>query len=364
MTFREEFWDAFSKIEISRDLLPEKAAEKLNEIEARLRPHLPKSVFKYRSCNSRNFDALARNVIYAVPASYMNDPFDGLVYVDIDKIINDIKYGQSREFWEHIKEYGKLPESMEAFLTKESYDELLKLLTSLTNDEIEEKERTNSENLPDLISSVRSLVESLLVELQKTTLICSFASDYKQSSMWAYYAEDHTGYVVEYPVNGDRLDKCATCSKCYRGCHKNKVRAQLYPMVYLEERYDATSHIDYTLGMYALQSCGITSNNVYPDMMFFDKCCLIKGKQWENESEWRVVCHQEPIMNEHIPVPVSVYPPRAIYYGARISDENYRLLHMVVQDLRAKGAEIKEYKMYMDLYSRDFTLKCKEITVN
>ena len=122
MTFREEFWDAFSKIEISRDLLPEKAAEKLNEIEARLRPHLPKSVFKYRSCNSRNFDALARNVIYAVPASYMNDPFDGLVYVDIDKIINDIKYGQSREFWEHIKEYGKLPESMEAFLTKESYD--------------------------------------------------------------------------------------------------------------------------------------------------------------------------------------------------------------------------------------------------
>ena len=77
MSFRDEFWEEFSSIEIARDLSPEKTVEKLNEIEARLRPHLPKSVFKYRACNSRNFDALARNVLYAVPASYMKTPLMG-----------------------------------------------------------------------------------------------------------------------------------------------------------------------------------------------------------------------------------------------------------------------------------------------
>lgn len=363
MNFREEFWQALSAIEISRDLPTSEATALLNEIEERLRPHLPESVFKYRACSSRNFDALARNVIYAVPASYMNDPFDGLVYVDIEKIINDIKYGQSREFLEYVKEYGKLPDAMTDFLTKESYDELLKALTCLTEAEIEEKEKINKENFPSLISGVKSLVDNLLMVLQKTTLISSFASDYKESSMWAYYAENHTGYAVEYAVNGTRFDKCAYCPKRYKDCKENKVRAHLYPIVYLDNRYDATANMDYTLGVDALRSGGIEVKQGYPDMMFFDKCCLIKGKQWEPENEWRLVCYQEPSIDDHAPVPIYVNPPKAIYYGARIAEENYRLLHSIVEKLRSAGADIKEYKMYLNPYSRDFNLKCQEIVI-
>lgn len=361
MNFREEFWQALSAIEISRDLPASETAALLNGIEERLKPHLPKSVFKYRACSSRNFDALARNVLYAVPASYMNDPFDGLVYVDIEKIINDVKWGQSREFLEYITEYGKLPEAIENFLTKESCDELLRELTCLTDDEIDEREKINQGNLQSLINSVKALVDGLLEELQKTTLISSFASDYNQTSMWAYYAADHTGYALEYAVNGSRLDRCVNCDKNYNGCQKERVRAHLYPIVYLDNRYDATAHIDYTLGVYTLQSSGMTAVACYPDMMFFDKCSLIKGKQWEPENEWRLVCHSESIIDEHIPVPIYVNPPKAIYYGARIADENFRLLHSIIERLRSEGADIKEYKMYLDPYSRDFNLKCKEI---
>lgn len=361
MNFRDEFWEEFSSIEIARDLSPEKTVEKLNEIEARLRPHLPKSVFKYRACNSRNFDALARNVLYAVPASYMNDPFDGLVYVDLDKILNDIKYGQSREFLEYVRENNRLPGSMERFLTKESYDKMLAEAKCLSDLEIEEREKVNNEILPNLLRGVESFVKYLLEELQKTTLISSLASDYNQSSMWAYYAADHTGYAVEYAVNGSRLDKCATCDKDYNGCPKNRVRAHLYPIVYMDNRYDATSHIDYTLGLYALQASGMTAVECCPDMMFFDKCCLIKGKQWESENEWRLVCHQEPLVDEHLPVPICMNPPKAIYYGERIAEENFRLLHSIVEKLRSEGADIKEYRMYLDPFSQDFNLKCKEI---
>jgi hypothetical protein len=179
--------------------------------------------------------------------------------------------------------------------------------------------------------------------------------------MWAYYAENHTGFVVEYAVNGSRFDRCVTCHKYNKDCNENKVRAQLYPIVYLDNRYDATAHIDYTLGAYALKSSGMEANQYYPDMMFFDKCCLIKGKHWESENEWRLVCHQDPIIDEHAPAPIYVNAPIAIYYGARIVDENYRLLHSIIESLRLKGANIKEYKMYLDPYSRDFNLKYKEI---
>lgn len=74
-----------------------------------------------------------------------------------------------------------------------------------------------------------------------------------------------------------------------------------------------------------------------------------------------LVCHQDLSINESVPVPIYVNPPKAIYYGARIADENYRLLHSIIEKLRSEGAEIKEYKMYLDPYSRDFNLKCNEI---
>lgn len=103
MGFREEFWQKISAIEITKDLSLEEKTNKLTQIEGFLKPFLPNSVFKYRSCNSRNMDALARNVLYAVPASYMNDPFDSLVYVDKDFIAESLRYGFSRKFVEDIR---------------------------------------------------------------------------------------------------------------------------------------------------------------------------------------------------------------------------------------------------------------------
>ena len=102
MGFREEFWQKISAIEITKDLSLEEKTNKLTQFEGFLKPFLPNSVFKYRSCNSRNMDALARNVLYAVPASYMNDPFDSLVYVDKDFIAESLRYGFSRKFVDDI----------------------------------------------------------------------------------------------------------------------------------------------------------------------------------------------------------------------------------------------------------------------
>ena len=51
----------------------------------------------------------------------------------------------------------------------------------------------------------------------------------------------------------------------------------------------------------------------------------------------------------------------AIYYGSEIAEEDLRLLHRIIEDFRAKGVVIKEYKMYLDPYSRDFNLKCREM---
>lgn len=66
-------------------------------------------------------------------------------------------------------------------------------------------------------------------------------------------------------------------------------------------------------------------------------------------------------MLEIKPVAIHTHAPCAIYYGSEIAEEDFRLLHRTIEDFRTKGVVIKEYKMYLDPYSRDFNLKCREM---
>ena len=363
MGFREEFWQKISAIEITKDLSLEEKTNKLTQIEGFLKPFLPNSVFKYRSCNSRNMDALARNVLYAVPASYMNDPFDSLVYVDKDFIAESLRYGFSRKFVEDIRTNKSLPESLKNLLPDNYAQELLDTCMMLTEEEIVDKVERNSQILQSVIDNVNSFIELCIKDLQNRSLISSFASSPSDSSMWNRYAEANKGFVLEYAVNDIRFDFCGVCSDNQtENCDKSIVQAYWYPIVYREERFDATSWVDYKIADIALSSSDMRKDGSYmPDILMYDKCCLVKGKQWESEEEWRLVCYPRYPMPEIKPVAIHTHAPCAIYYGSEIAEEDLRLLHRIIEDYKAKGITIKEYKMYLDLYSSDFNLKCKEM---
>lgn len=359
MNFREEFWQALSEIKIAKNFSHDEAEKQSAKLDELLRSHLPKRVFKYRVCDTRSIDALSRNVLYAPPASYMNDPFDSLVYVDKDYIIDSVKYGLSRKYIEDIRTQKALPESVSKILSKETAQHILDKCMSLSEDEITRMEKGNVQELDNVISNINVFIDNAIKELQKQSYICSFASSNNNPSMWNRYADNSKGFVLEYEIDSPRFDPCKTCLKAlHPDCDGSIVAAFWFPIVYLDERYDATEWVDCKVAQLvfnALEQVHI------PDLLIYDKCCLVKGKQWEGEEEWRLICYPGFHMPEVKPIAIHTPFPSAIYYGSEMAEEDYRLLHMTIEELRGKGANIKEYKMYLDPYSRDFNLKCREV---
>lgn len=290
--FRDEFWDKLSSIRIPSNTPRQDQLKLLHDIGNILQPHLPTSIFKYRACNTRNIDALSRNVIYAVPASYMNDPFDGLVYVDKEYIANSIKFALSKDFVEVIRRENKFPDDIKNFISQELAQELLTYINNLSEKEIDEIEKHNESTLNDFLQNIDIFINESIKDLQKQSLISSFGDNPCDASMWAYYAEEHKGYVLEYKVTSSTFDFCAVCRKAdTEYCDGTPVRARLYPIVYSDKRYDATEWVDSRIGTTSLRIGFGETNDYYPDILAFDKSCLIKGKQWSHENEWRIVCY-------------------------------------------------------------------------
>lgn len=139
MSFREEFWDAFTKIEIASDLSIEEKMAKLSKSSWKLRPHLPKSLYKYIECSARNLDTLTRNVLRATPVTSMNDDLDSLVYVDKYYLENSVEYGLSKNFIEDVNEHKSLPASPEKLIPAEVAKEIVDKALKLTEEEVEKR---------------------------------------------------------------------------------------------------------------------------------------------------------------------------------------------------------------------------------
>ena len=288
MGFREEFWQVLSEINIANNFLKDEKVQWLSKLESHLNNHLPDRVFKYRACDTRSIDALSRNVLYAPPASYMNDPYDSLVYVDRDYIIESIKYGYSRNYIKDIRTQKTLPKSVVKLLPEEIAQQIIDSCLNLTEEEINEIENNNSQSVQQVIDNVNMFIDKAIKELQNRSYICSFASTHSDPSMWNRYADNNKGFVLEYEVNNTRFDTCRICKDLGTSkCDGSIAQAYWYPIIYREQRFDATEWIDYKVAQMAFASLGISCKSEYiPDILIYDKCCLLKGKAWEKEEEW------------------------------------------------------------------------------
>ena len=63
----------------------------INELLTYINENKPKSLFHYRSCSERSIEAFRDNKIYFNIASNFNDPYDCLIYCDIEYILKQIQ---------------------------------------------------------------------------------------------------------------------------------------------------------------------------------------------------------------------------------------------------------------------------------
>lgn len=180
------------------------------------------------------------------------------------------------------------------------------------------------------------------VEYIKTTpkLTC-FTEDVTSLLMWAHYANKHTGYALEF----DFTDIQNNCTFCPQKCN-NEHYCELYPVVYSNNRFEATDFVGNYL-MYDLQAQSSINLPIYNDDIYsIKKILLQKNKDWEYEKEWRLItvtknCYFNRIQKR----------PKAIYVGVKATKETTNELLKI-----AKEINIPVYKMNYDYSNKEYKL--------
>lgn len=168
----------------------------------------------------------------------------------------------------------------------------------------------------------------------ESTSVC-FSEDINSVLMWSHYSEYHKGFALGYDLRSFLLP--------------NKENLGLFPVVYSDQRYNATQYLCYWVGN--LLKLPLKNQDTLAQI----KLLLYKSKECEYEKEWRLInCHNKDVFNKC--AEPHIIRPNSIYYGCRISDENRREFHEY-----AIEKNLQEFQMRIDNSSMTYDVKADEI---
>lgn len=234
--------------------------------------NFPKSFFKYRSLTSQTIEMISENKIWLAEISSLNDPFECSLQFDNNASLRmfyaDNIFHKTFQAKTGIsltkKEISELSNSDEPY---ETYGKLclakgIKLNVS--------KE--------DQLLTVQSRWAEIIEQTNENIRICSFSEVNNSLLLWSHYANEHKGFCIEYDLS-----------------EEDDIRPFLHPIVYSEK---------------------INKIKTFDDLNVLTKIgsTLIKCKDWEYESEWRLIITKQ---ENNFPRKMRVPDPKAVYLGTR-----------------------------------------------
>lgn len=235
------------------------------EILPEMRKILPRRIYKYYSLtdneelNKSKFDSLRDNKIWGSVYSEFNDPY----------------------------------ETRYIYLNKEDFDEM---------------------GFPENSAEIwRMLTDGLR---ERITTVC-FSQNPDDMPMWAYYANSHHGFCVEYEIN-----------------HTDN----LYPVIYVDERMKSQMLcIDL---IYELLNPELHGIDKVRTMKHFILLTAFKHKSWKAENEIRAIFmnHLEEIHSNgklHSCAEIGVHPTR-IFSGVNCAEKHIKLLSKIADEIEVQ----------------------------
>ncbi|MBQ6437502.1 MAG: DUF2971 domain-containing protein [Bacteroidales bacterium] len=334
---RLEFGNILNSVIIPEGTSPERIASMARPIRESIATMLPEGLFRFRNSEERHIEAFDNDAIYALTADQFNDPYDTLVRYDMAGIRRYVDSMMSVDGLGQLKSYlakgNDLPDEAKMMLPESAWEEIKARIEAI--DDMESlKERIDSSK-KQVLSLITTIFPVLSAFSKRFSTIACFSEDVKSILMWSHYADSHRGFALEY-------DFRQTLTKPLE-------KGTLFPVVYSDERFDASVYITWEL----LRIMGVESRN--PDITSAFKVALHKSRLWEYEREWRLI---DPGPHDPIQPKPSVihYRPVAIYYGERIPKDKMERLHEIAV---AKG--IREYKMAVDETALGYEMMWKEL---
>lgn len=351
--YRQEFEQILNDIVIPEGTTQDEIREKVLALVNFINAHIPAQLFRFRSCSELNIDAFDKDVLYAVTPDKFNDPYDALFRYDKEAIMQNYQKGMQLESGKELLRQigrGEMPQEV-INLFGEEKAELLKQKVIENKDNLTQIAKSTFDDFQPHRDEYASMVESLLGEstqvIKKSAAVACFSESIDSVLMWSHYADCHKGFAIEYDLSQFEME-CGKCDK--REACKLMTLGNIYPVIYSDERYDATQHaITFAAEIRARQSGG---HFPQPDITVSLKAFLHKSTQWEYEKEWRLILNRVDC-DYSKPIDI-IQPPMAIYYGSNISSINREILHSI-----AKRKGLREYQMYIDDSSLNYEMRFK-----
>lgn len=168
----------------------------------------------------------------------------------------------------------------------------------------------------------------MLEECKKDVRIASLSSnDYSSMLMWAYYANSHKGFCVEFAVGEQH---------------------QIWQVFYTKKRYGLIN----AFVRYMFNEMGVSEKKDFEQMVSI--LSKAKGEEWKNEKEYRVILPSESVrqVSESGGVvsfqSVGLYPKR-IFLGLNCSEKHRKRLEKIGISLQCPVIPLElsetDYKM-------------------
>ena len=345
--YRIEFKKILENTILPEGISDEERNTRLLPLSMHILKHMPKTLYRYRECSEMNFDAFNDDKLYAVTSDKFNDPYDCLFRYDKESLYHSMMTGMSKEAVYVLRNYfrkgGNFPDMLKMYCDQDLLDNARKSIMN-ANDNMIEKYGQDTANIKNEFTQyIYKKIEDAVQTVKQMAFITCFSETIKSVTMWAHYANSHEGFALEYDPKIFQL-KCQFCDNLQQ-CNK-AASCNLYPVIYQQQRYDATNF----LGWYIVKSMEQPIKN--PDTFVTFRPLLYKSTQWSYEKEWRLIVSKINDFQDKTPACIYGMRPKAIYYGSRISPINKKLLHLI-----AKEKGIKEYQMYIDNKSYNYSIK-------
>lgn len=330
-------------------------------------------LYKFRECNSNNFDALEKQSLWLSRACDFDDIMDTVVPFDVESLSNAtlmclFKLFNAAEYANAYKKYNGegittispdlvrqlietcydenfelVPKKAERFLKKHKQlrtdDNLLKLAQI---DKIISRRGVGKEGVEWYKKDAQIACEENISLIRDMTYVCSLTETKDSPAMWENYAGKYTGYCIEFDFsNGLRADYLRNGSIF-------QALLLLLPVIYTENR--PPFNTAFFLQMQYENEFEKSQNSLYHWDKVFEGCSLyeqmvIKHPGYSFEKEWRIVFGDYPSQLLKFPF------MSAIYLGKDIGEKEKAQLIAI-----AKKINISVYQQAVELHKYEYKL--------
>lgn len=296
----------------------------------------PKSLFKYRSFDDYAFDIFKNNYVYLCQVQKLDDPSECMAEFKVNDLYNfeqnHLKPKCIEQIFDMIVPYTNNDthsqvKAMVMQIINQKGTIYSKDILELTMDIQSMYPNTNLAPLVNYIASIPELLDkpeiyeqfktflAVAMEARQKLGVCSLSETKNNKKMWDKYANNSSGYCIEYDVSDYEFNK------------------DILPVVYKDDRN--CDVITQLIDMFINDMIYNFSNKqIQTDISQYISLFVTKNLIWEYQKEWRLIGNA----GEKVKAPKI----KTIYLGYNVSSENDKKVHDYFKDTNVKIIKMSE----------------------